>query len=185
MKRLLLLSLIFLVILVAGCTKQDEKPNENTTTNGTEGNATKLSLTINITKNVFTLGEALEGNYIIENEGSSFKAFVVVICGREGYENSCKSRGIDTIENGKTIGGYYFKPCEISEKGAFCNLNNFTIPGTYSYELTLYDCIQIRKMLNLSCDSAPDYPILSLMNYEKIKSNIPPLATTKKTIIVA
>jgi hypothetical protein len=165
--------IIILFISFSGCIQQPEKQTENKISTETLDN---LSLTINITKTSFSLGETLKEKYIIENKGPPFKAYEVMICRREGYENSCINKGIGILNTGNTTGGY-FQPCEISDKGAFCVPDSFTISGTYIYELTVYDCAQIERTLDVNCDSEAEY--------DKIKSQILPLATTKKTIIVS
>ncbi|NYZ75890.1 hypothetical protein H0N98_01400 [Candidatus Micrarchaeota archaeon] len=164
--------LIITILLFSGCVQQSEKPEENVTK---QGITTRLNLTINITKKSFTVGEILKAKYIVENYGSPFKAYKVMICRREGYKTDCKSTSIGTQLAGSTTGGY-FVPCEITERGAFCVPGNFTTPGTYIYELTVYDCAQIEEILGANCTSELDY--------DQIVAKVPPLATAKKIVLV-
>ncbi|OGI12261.1 hypothetical protein A3K64_02960 [Candidatus Micrarchaeota archaeon RBG_16_36_9] len=177
MKILLLLSLILLVTLVAGCIQQLEKLTDNITSNETEASQQpELNLTIYVPKISVTTDEPFTGQYIAENKGKVFKAYIVTSCIREGYEKSCTSKAVkDSFPDEQHEWNRDFKqilkPCDGS-----CVQESFGHPGTYSYKLEVYDCSQIENILGVNCNIDIDY--------DNVKSKVPLLESVTKTVTV-
>jgi hypothetical protein len=138
-----------------------------------------LNLTINFPKDSVNVNESFFGQYIAENKGKPFKAYIISICRREGFVKECISKSIKDPFPGNNEWNRRFEqvlePCEITESGADCVQESFKDPGTYTYEIKVYDCSQIERM-GINCELSN--------NYSKINSSFSPIGTAERSIVV-
>ena len=193
----MLSSLILLIVIAAGCTQQNSimtnaSPTHNTSEDNTSSqyvpdqtdNVTKeveLNLTISVPKTTVTTGESFTGQYIAENKGTPFNAYIVTICRKEGFEKECVSEAVkDPFPDEEHAWNRDFKqvlkPCEISDNSMSCTQDNFKYPGTYNYELEVYDCSQIEDILGVDCSIDIDY--------SNVKSQVPILDSITQIVTV-
>jgi len=156
MKIYILIGLI-LSILVSGCIQQAPK-----------GAPPEIGITIDIPKTSLAVGEKFEGEYIAENKGGPFSSYTLVSCKKEGYDKKCVVRSYYWISV-NLAGG--LKACEITERGYTCCLESFRSPGTYNYEVAVYDCAKIEEILGVSCNDADE---------DDVVTQVSPLNATKK-----
>ena len=180
----IVLILLLTVLLISCCIQQPQSQpqpqiqTENTTNK--KENLINLNLTIAFPSGSVNVNETFIGQYIVENKGEPFKAFIVTTCRREGYEKECLSKSIKDPIPGKTDWNRDYKqvlePCTIDEKGIECVQSSFKSSGKYIYEIMVYNCSQIENTLGINCELNSDY--------NKIKAEIRPLGTFNRTVIV-
>lgn len=131
-----------------------------------------LELTIDIPKDSFVVGEEFEGRYVVENKRENlFRGFVVDTRRKQGLGMTCKGRGTALL--GKI--SVDFGAFDITEAEADCFLKSFRSPGSYTYKVAVYDCAQIEKVFNITCDEAKE---------DRVMAEISPLIVKEKNVTV-
>jgi hypothetical protein len=96
---LLLIAILLLSCCIQQPQPQSQLPAQNTTTNEV---LSELNLTISVPSDSVNVNESFMGEYIVENKGEPFKAYIVTTCRRKGYVKECLSKSIKDTIPGKT-----------------------------------------------------------------------------------
>lgn len=160
--------------MLAGCIQfrpTEKVPAAEEVTPTKESN---VSVTIDFPKTSFSVKEWVKGKYTVKNTGPSFKAYIVESGKKEGYEKEYRARVVTEIGSGMGFSSS-LGACEITETSSTCMLHYFISPGTYVYEIRVYDCSEIVKVFGeCSTDVEP----------KKVIAAISPLANVSKKVIV-
>ncbi len=168
----------------------DEEDNETEEVNQSENNETfdetnDFQLAITTSKEVYEIGELVEGDYNLNYTGESFQGLLLYIFSREGCGDSYASvRGTIDIY---TIAGFLFEAFKsIKRLGDFCEYYSgtdyFFEEGNYTYTLAVYSCEEINDFFGIDdCDVGG---FVEEASYENVVVNINPLESISKSVIV-
>lgn len=137
----------------------------------------KVEITLDIPKTSLSVGEKFGGKYFVE---SSLKGTVFIIENwkKEGYEAKYRPKGVVASPCKHTGGFKACEACEVTEPeyGWYNDRESFETPGTYIYEVEVYDCAQIREILGV--DSVGDAKGIDIV------TQVPPFNATKEIVTV-
>lgn len=154
-KHLLIFGLVLLAMLLFGCTKETE-PVLNQTTNESS-TETNESVIFSLPKTVPSVyEEGFRVVYTAKCVEAGKEYYVEEICGREGYNATCLTRGAGHLSMNGTTG-----PCDADEAGSICSTGMFGYPGLHFYEVRIYDCEQIQSALGVPCGTNINRSLLS------------------------
>lgn len=129
-----------------------------------------FDLSIDIPKTSVSTDEDFSGKYNVERKGDPYEIYIVTLCRKEDDEDGCYSRGKGSLE--KYDFGAQLKPCG----GTTCVEDSFKNPGTYIFELMIYDCSEIESVMGVACSIDVDH--------KEVAVQISPIESTQKTVTV-
>lgn len=148
------------------------------------GGTYNLDLSITLPKTDYGINEKVsyEGmrpEFIVKNLGKSFDSYSIYNCKREGYVLDCAGGGTGTGLKSPNIDfSYAAMACRINNQNSLCLMDSYDEAGTYTYELSVYDCKDIKEALGVtSC--------LNIKAEDVLNANVIPIDSTTKTIIVS
>ena len=154
-------------------------PNQAST-----GEEYSLDLSITLPKTNYEVGEKVSyedvrPEYISKNLGKSFSSYSIYSCKREGYPIICSGGATGTGMKSPNLDfSYAAMACRVYTTHSLCLVDSYDEAGTYTYELFVYDCEDIKQELEVdSCYGINAADVLS--------SNAEPVDSISKTITVS
>lgn len=129
-----------LVYLLGGLV-EEEPPVQN----GTDYN---IVLAIDTGKGSYEIGEAFAGNYSISYGVAPLESFVLLAYSFNGSDTVGYVPGVLPAEASSTFGLRAFR---IDASGYAGDLGYFEAEGSYTFELFVYDCLDIEAQVGKSC----------------------------------
>ena len=160
LKIYILIGLI-LTILVSGCIQQ-----------APEAVPANEIITIDIPTSL-AVGEKFEGRCYL-NKSYNIQAYIVMEMTREGYDNGFRYVAFE--DKSRSLAWVGLPACEITEKESHSSRNrSFKTPGTYIYEVAVYDCARIEEILRVDCLE---------VDSDDVITQVTPVITVKKIVTV-
>lgn len=191
MNLIKILPMFMLLVFAVGCvqegaeetqTPEETAPETAQPETAPPGEEGELQLDITFSKETYSVGEEIEGDYDIKYDGEPFEGIIHYNIKREGFEKDSDMYMGGYIDNldfeaGRTN---YLKAMlqavKINETGFYGKSDSFPFAGTYVYSIIVYDCADVEAEFG-TCD-------LFDLETDELAETITPVGEFSKTMEV-